>query len=909
MSFSTEEIRTNLTAFAARWELKDGYEKGEAQTFMNEFLACFDPDLPDRAKFEHFQKDSGFEDCRIPGVVIIEMKSASEADKLEDHREQLLDYWENSADPETNTPAPRFAVLCAFKRFELFEPGSYPGEPEPRLILDLSEVPQHAAAFSFLLGGKPIFDSNDETVTVEAVNELAQLLASLEERDEGSADARRSFLLQSVWCMFAEDTGQLEDLGFTRLLEGLLNDPARSSADDLGGLFDWLNDPNPDRPEHGLYQGVPYVNGSLFEHAAHVHLEQEELGTMRRLAAFDWSQVEPAVFGSLMQAVFGPERQHRLGAHYTPEFEIQLVVQPTITRPWKQRIDSLASYEDAVAALQDLHQYRVLDPACGCGNFLSIAFRELRGIEQILRERIDHFAKAEGRAVGPGVPENYFPLSNMHGIEIESFAVDLARLSLWMAQWLTAEKLGQHEKTLPLTDLSCIKRADALKVAWPEAEAIVSNPPYHGSQNLRDVISEGQVEYIKEEFGCGLKDLCVYWFRRAAQVMRPGDRAGMVGTNSIAQNQGRGASLNYVVEHGGVITDAISRHDWPGEAVVNVSIVDWVKDPPQPPDEYNLDGESVVGINTRLQESKLPIEEYEPLPANADRSFQGPIPVGPFDLTIEEAKGILDRDDADYGTVVRPYLIGKDIANQVDQGPSRMIIDFETLPLEKAEAYPAAMKFVRERVKPERDKNNDEHFRTYWWQFGRPRGELREAVSQMERFVSGNRVGKRFLFAWVPAGVCSGDSTNVFAFDDDYSMGILCSSVHLAWAHAEGSSLRKDPRYTPTSCFETFPWPSASKAQREEIGQLTRELLELRSAICEEKQIGLTNLYNQMDEGAWQDLKKAHSALDKAVAKAYGWPVKVAGDPIEIRARLSALHAEAIADPDSYRPFDYLSAG
>jgi hypothetical protein len=906
MSFSTEEIRTNLTAFAGRWDLKAGYEKGEAQTFLNEFLSCFDPELPDRAQFEHFQKDSGFEDCRIPDLVIIEMKSATEADKLEKHRKQLLDYWKNSADPEAGTPAPRYAVLCAFRRFELWEPGSFPGEP--RLVLDLDELPQHFAAFSFLLGEEPIFDANDETITVEAVNELAQLLNSLEERDEGSADERRSFLLQSVWCMFAEDTGQLEDLGFTRLLQGLLDNPGRSSADDLGGLFEWLNNPNPERPKHGLYQAVPYVNGSLFEHASHIHLETEELEMMRRLASFDWSLVEPAVFGSLMQAVFGPERQHRLGAHYTPEFEIQLVVGPTITEPWKKRIDSLASYEDAVSALRDLHEYRVLDPACGCGNFLSIAFRELRGIEDILRRKITELAKSEGRGVGPEVPVTFFPISNMHGIEIEAFAVDLARLSLWMAQWLAAEELGQSEKTLPLTDLFCIKRGDALHLSWPEAEAIVSNPPYHGSQNLRSVLPDEQVDYIEQEFGCGLKDLCVYWFRRAAQVMRPGDRAGMVGTNSIAQNKARAASLNYVVEHGGVITHAISRHDWPGEAVVNVSIVNWVAEPPESPSRFTLDGAEVVGINTRLQQSKVPVEEYEPLPANAGRSFQGPIPAGDFYLDFETAKQLLEKEPKARDSVIRPFLVGRDIAEDPAQRPSRMIIDFGHRSLEEAMEFPECLAHVSEHVKPEREKTRRKANRENWWKFAEPRRAMRSALAPLRRFIGGNRVGKRFLFSWVSTDVCPGDATNVFAFQDDYSMGILCSSTHLAWAHSEGSSLRKDPRYTPTSCFETFPWPSPTEAQREEIGRLTRELIELRSSICEEKQIGLTTLYNQMDEGAWRDLRKAHEALDKAVAKAYGWSAKVAGDPVETRARLAELHARAIADPDSYRPFDYLAA-
>jgi hypothetical protein len=505
MAFTTEEIQANLTELAARWMVRDGYEKGEAQTFLNQFFDCFSPELADQAKFETHQSAGGFIDCLIPGVAIIEMKSAKEAGRLDRHRKQALDYWQASADPDTDTPAPRYVVLCAFRRFELWEPGRFPGEP--RLILDLEDLPSHFAAFSFLTGSDPIFDANDEQVTVDAVEQLAKLLTKLEERDEGTAEDRRSFLLQSVWCMFAEDTGQIDRLGFTRLLNGLIENPERSSADDLGGLFEHLNDPATDRPQHGIYAGVPFVNGSLFAHPTHIHLEHDEVRLLRTLAGFDWTLIRPAVFGSLMQTVFGPERQHRLGAHYTPEAEIQLVVEPTILRPWRDRIARLETYDDAVAALSDLHSFRVLDPACGCGNFLSVAYREIRRVELFLIDKLSDFAKAEGRPEPDRSAAGRFPLANMMGIEIESFAVDLARLSLWMAQWLAGKELGLHERTLPLADLDGIRRADALRVDWPQCDAIVSNPPYHGSQNLRGVLTDDQIEFIEREFGCGLKDL------------------------------------------------------------------------------------------------------------------------------------------------------------------------------------------------------------------------------------------------------------------------------------------------------------------------------------------------------------------------------------------------------------------
>ncbi|MBK8294288.1 MAG: hypothetical protein IPK93_05745 [Solirubrobacterales bacterium] len=182
-------------------------------------------------------------------------------------------------------------------------------------------------------------------------------------------------------------------------------------------------------------------------------------------------------------------------------------------------------------------------------------------------------------------------------------------------------------------------------------------------------------------------------------------------------------------------------------------------------------------------------------------------------------------------------------------------------------------------------------------------GEMREAISSLDRFVTVPRVGKRFLFCWTSRDTCPGDAVVVFAFDDDYSMGILTSSTHGAWALSEGSTLEDRPRYTPTSCFETFPWPTPTPKSKASIGDLSASLLKRRSEICFEKQIGLTTLYNQVDDEAWQDLAKAHRKLDEAVAKAYGWPAKVAHDPLEIKARLARKHAEIMKDPDSYSPF------
>jgi len=232
------------------------------------------------------------------------------------------------------------------------------------------------------------------------------------------------------------------------------------------------------------------------------------------------------------------------------------------------------------------------------------------------------------------------------------------------------------------------------------------------------------------------------------------------------------------------------------------------------------------------------------------------------------------------------------LAKRPDQSPSRWIIDFATRSLEQATAFPAALDLVRVRVKPERDKNRDKGFREFWWRFGRPRGEMRRAMAELDRYIAGTATGKRLLLGWQSSEVCPSNLVNVFAFDDDYSMGILLSRAHDAWAWAQSSTLETRLRYTPTSVFETFPWPRPTEAQRTAVASASKALYDRRSELCMEHDMGLTKLYNLMDEGAFQDLKTLHKQLDEAVAEAYGWPKSVAQDNAELVARLRELNRD-----------------
>jgi hypothetical protein len=406
------------------------------------------------------------------------------------------------------------------------------------------------------------------------------------------------------------------------------------------------------------------------------------------------------------------------------------------------------------------------------------------------------------------------------------------------------------------------------------------------------------------EFGIGLKDYCVYWFRKAHDRLEDGGRAGLVDTNSITQNRARGSSLQWIVEHGGVITSAVSTQDWSGEAAVDVSIANWVKAPIEPPREALLDGRVVAGITASLRPTGGDFSAAASLPGNRGYAFQGPMPVGTgFVLSVEQAEVLLPRSDADYSVVVRPYLVGDDIAVDPRQAPRRYVIDFAVRPLEEARGWPAALEILRERVKSERERNRDRFRREHWWLLGRPVLAMRRALLPLSRYIAGIAQGKRILFAWQEPSTCPSNLTNVFAFGDDYAMGVLSSTTHGEWARTQSSTLEDRIRYTPTSAFETFPWPDPAPNQRQQIGSLSRAIIERRQAVCVERGIGLTALYNEVDDGAYADLREVHGQLDRAVAAAYGWPASVASDPDESNRRLLDLNRRVAAGEVAYSPF------
>ena len=840
---SQEKAFQDFADFAARLE---GDEKSEAQTFLFHLLEAFNHDantLPEGCTFEYRVRFPGdrtkFADLVWPGRVLIEMKSRGE--KLSRHYQQTFDYWLNLVPHR-----PSYVVLCDFDEFWIYDFNTQLQEPLEKI--KVSELRERHSALNFLYPRKslPIFGNNWINVTRDAAKDVANVFNSLVARGESRENARR-FVLQSVVAMFAEDIGLLPEDLFTKLLDECrkAENPTTASYDLIGGLFRQMNDSKPARG--GRFAGVDYFNGGLFSKVEPVELQPGDIGLLFEAAKQKWQYVQPVIFGTLFEGSLGKEERHALGAHFTYEADIQKIVRPTIVRPWEERIAAAKNVAELLELLRQLRTFRVLDPACGSGNFLFVAYRALRELEQNLLVKLFVQDKRQFEKVGTasGISPRQF-----YGLDVNDNAVETAKVTLMLARRLAARSAHefwdahadvlpggdthalQFEKDLPLDNLDAnIRCADALFTPWPEADAIIGNPPFLGSRNLA---KEHGYEYARKIYAAfpevpKMADFCVNWFRLAHDRLKPGQRAGLVGTNTIRQNESREASLDYVVNHGGVIIEAVSTQVWSGEAAVHVSIVNWIKGKAlgkkklftQLGDQRDSQWkcEEIESIGPALS-IKFDVTAAKQLLANEKPKlvFQGQNPVHEgFLLEPDEAVRIL-KEDENHHEVLFPYMIGRDL---VDDGkPTRWIFDFAQREMTEAMRYRIAFERVKKLVMPdvlakaeaEKKATGKESTRwtrmaNRWWQFRDYQPGTMAAIAKLPRYIACPRVTKRPTFEFISIQIHPDNALAVFAFADDYSFGILQSGIHWLWFKERCSTLKGDFRYTSDTVFDTFAWP------------------------------------------------------------------------------------------------------
>ena len=795
--------------------------------------------------------------------------------------------------------------------------------------VNVEDLPKRYTALNFLFPDNPapVFGNDLEAVSREAADKVAQLFNMLIKRGEDRSEAQH-FVLQTVVAMFAEDIDLLPKDTIYKLVDDCLH-KGQNSYDLFGQLFNQMNSKT--QAKAGRFKNIPYFNGGIFQKINPIELKPEELeliGGEKGVSTMDWSKVSPVIFGTIFQQSMGAEERHALGAHFTHEADILRIITPTIVRPWRERIAQASTMKKLLSLRKELMQYTVLDPACGSGNFLYLSYRELVRLEIALliklREKVSVKKFEElSKSLNLISPRQFY------GFDRDSFGVELTKVTLMLAKKLALDEaievLNREQIQLPLDADDALPLDnlddnifcnDALLSDWPKVDTIVGNPPYQSKNKLQQELGLGYVNNLREQFPevDGRADYCVYWFRKAHNHLEDGQRAGLVGTNTIRQNYSRLSGLDYIVDNGGTITEAVSSMKWSGDAGVDVSIVNWMKgDTDDKKRLYVQEGnDAAKGWSYRDFDSigsslsfDTNVTQAQTIMANAARGgcYQGQTHGHKGFLLSPEKEPKKEPENKGHtkiivnnknSSVLFPYLIANELIGRKDSLPQRYVVDFNSLDMLEAESsFTELFKHIEVQVLPDRQKKakeeqrrndeatkknseariNEHHgkFLNKWWQLSWPRKEMLEHIQGMSRYIVCGRVTLRPIFDFVSPQIRPNDSLVVFPYQDDYSFGILQSGIHWAWFTNRCSTLTGRYRYTSNTVFDSFPWPQKPKYQAvKEVADAAVELRSKRREIKHKYNYSYRELYKRLESPGNNPLKKAHENLDLAVRKVYG---------------------------------------
>jgi hypothetical protein len=687
-------------------------------------------------------------------------------------------------------------------------------------------------------------------------------------------------------------------------------------------------------------------------------LSQADRGELLAAAEYDWQDVEPAIFGTLLEQALTSNQRAQLGAHYTPRPYVERLVETTITdvlRPkWEELEHTLEGLETAerlerLRAFHDqLTNVRVLDPACGTGNFLYVAMEALLGLENKVIQAIEDLGAEAHSRVGPG---------QFHGLEKNPRAAKIAELVLWIG-WLRWNMrngagsvqepilgqraninfgrpggydavLAQDEATQPILD-------NPHQPEWPDADFIVGNPPFIGGKGsgIRSALGSEYAEALwkaNPNVGASADFVMQWWDRAAVNLAAPNTRLkrfGFVTTNSITQAFSRRVLERHLAQDVHLVL-ACPDHPWtkasPDAAAVRIAMTVAEAGPGEgrlleiqheaalDTDEPDLRFAETHGLINADLTVGADATTALPLKANEGLSCNGMMLAGQgFKVDHRTAKLLIAQDGEQARSVIRPYLGGAELL-QGSRG--NYVIDFFGLSeIEARQRYPRAYQHVLQTVKPERDQNRRAAMRERWWLFGEVRRTFRPALEGLSRYIATTETAKHRVFQFVSPEVVPDHMIIAIASDDTFHLGVLSSRIHVQWARRAGGTLEDRPRYTKASIFDPFPFPNVTPEQRKVIGNLAEELNTTRlEALAEVPRLTITEIYNWREriaadeqfEGANLDrataarafiVHRLHEQIDEAVAKAYGWSADLA--PAEIVARLVALNAERKAEEE-----------
>lgn len=794
-------------------------------------------------------------------------------------------------------PPPQYVVLTNQRDLQLYDLAR--DREAARLSIHIEDLPKYSEAFPFFTTawqpGQTPRIVNVEKVSAEVADLVAKLYRSVRAQHPTRERDVIRFTLQCITAMFAEDIGLLPKNYFT----SLLYDGARHKNLDarLHELFVQMNTRDLPTP-----RVVPYFNGGLFTDAVSLPLGSEQVVALTKAAEANWTYVDPHIFGSVFQGIMNDAERHASGAHYTAHDDIMRVVGPTIVEPWRKRILAATTLKELTELRAELFRYRVLDPACGSGNFLYVAFRELYRLDTELLSRMREFPSTHGRLSWNGG----IPAANFYGIDINRFAVELAKVTLNIAKKIAFEERREQayalagqvqldlDPSLPLDNLDDnIVCKDALFCDWPEVDAIVGNPPMLGDRKLRAVHGADYVERLKRLAEGALVDISCYWFRRAHESMRPDGRAGLIATSGIRIGKAREAALDHIVRNGGTITNAVSLRTWPGDAALDVSMVNWTKAEVPGPHALIVDDRVhfLEKVPTHLQ-LHVDVSDAQPLRCNEGRTAMGVI-FG-ADCFRYSGNNELGRRSLIERGVLRPVATATGILTGRSSGAREYVYSLGMLASEEdvVRACGADYGKVRNAIWPTVLASEGKYpgWSRRWWQPLRPQVDFFASASRKPRLVACSSPQARPIFVFLSSSFVPNNTLQIFDFDDDYSFGVLQSGFHWLWLVANGGRVRADIRYT-SHAWDTFPWPQdPSVGQATAVANCGRVLRRERDRLMKENGWTLRQLHQAAEVDGPHPLKDAQAALDMAVRAAYGAPDDQ--DPVEFLLELNLLVAE-----------------
>ncbi len=891
MRLSWNEVRARAATFAKEWR-DAAYEKGETQSFYNAFFEVFGVRRRTVARYEtHVAKldnRSGFIDLFWPGVLIVEQKSAGR--NLKAAYAQAGEYFD--ALPERDRP--RYILVSDFQSFELHD-------LDERTVIDfpLADLPAHVDAFGFILGVQRRTFRDQDPANIEAAELVGRLHDLLAAAGHRSHDLER-FLVRLVFCMFADNTGVFEPRGiFLDFIESRTGTDGADLGPWLTHLFDVLDTPEAERPatlDEDLAR-FPHVDGDLFQG----HLRTLSFNTTMRLALldacrFDWSNISPAIFGALFQSVMDPAQRRARGAHYTTEKNILKVLEPLLLDDLHSEFDRLKGRRDRgrLAALRRFHaqlgDLTLFDPACGCGNFLIIAYRELRILEiKVLREIRTATATA-GQGELDVEWKSEVDVDQFYGIEIGEFAVRIAETALWMMDHIMNNRLsrefGQSFLRIPLKKSPHILHADALETDWSEllrpdeCSFVMGNPPFVGAKYQSEQ-QRAQVQGIAAlGRNGGTLDYVGAWFIRAGEYLQGSEaRIGFVATNSITQ--GEQVAQLWPILFGRCGLEIAFAHrtfawgsDARGKAHVHVVIVgldrrdaalaekrlfryaDLNGDPEESVHRalspYLFDAGGLSDPHLTVREESRPINGLVPMLTGSQ-----PIDDGHYIFDAAERAAFLEAEP-EAAEWFRPFIGTREYLH----GDERWILALQ----DASPAVLARLSGVRERIaavrayrqKSERQSTLKLAETPTLWQVNvipdAPFLVIPEVSSERREYVP---------IGWLEPPVIPSNLARVLLDATLTDFALLTSTMHMTWLRQIGGRLESRYRYSIGLVYNTFP-PPPKDAALSKLEPLAQAVLDARAAHPEAM---LADLYDP--DLMPPNLRRAHRALDRAVDRLY----------------------------------------